>query len=157
MLINASRAIVRLLLQVGGKLCDRGVGVGFVLRRLVIRDVEADLRIPDHPVELRKARVDLLGAGVVLQRRRVFFLLVGLVGLLDLHPRLDLLAGKRGQGESQCRQEAQHLFHRLFNSRSSGYDAETLKRVFRLLTGPPRQWVATIPIDFFTVKLVPNV
>jgi len=32
-----------------------------------------------------------------------------------------------------------------------------LKRFFSLVSGPPRQWVATIPIDFFTVKLDPNV
>ena len=116
----AGDPVVRLLLQVSRKLGDRGVHTRLVFGRLVVGNVQPDLGVADHPVEISEAAVDLARLHVVRQRRRVVFLLICIVRRPDLHPSLDLSAPERGNGKTECREKAQQLFHRLFNSQSSG-------------------------------------
>ena len=87
----------------------------FVLLRLVVGNVEADLGVADHAIEVGEARVDLASLRVSIERGLVIFLLVGIVGLLDRHPRFDLLyAAYGGEGKNECREKAQLLFHAKF-------------------------------------------
>ena len=111
-----SDAIIGPLSEIAGQLGDRGIGMCFVLRRLIVGDVQADLGVADHPIEIRKTWIDLPRTNVMRERGRVVLVLVRFVGGLDLAASFDLFAAEQAKGKSQCPEQAQRPFHELFNS-----------------------------------------